>query len=254
MHEARLLNSAAPPMRLGAAMRRAWPDSPRCMASTSWRVTAPLRALSRARAGAGVNVACRLRICFVTGELLGAHKNGGIGTATTHLALFLARLGHQRHDRLYGRALDRSHASLGQRCEDAGVALTHLDARFGDIYPTLAARNLRDLRLLCGLDQDVILFQDWEGPAFASVEAKRGGLAFARPRSPSSPMARPLGCSAPTEALRATNAPSPISTWSESPSRTPTQSCARRVTCSTGCAAAGSPAGSDGSAAALSLV
>ena len=36
----------------------------------------------------------RQRICFVVTELLGLERNGGIGTAISHMALVLARHGH----------------------------------------------------------------------------------------------------------------------------------------------------------------
>ena len=57
---------------------------------------------------------------------------------------------------------------------------------------------------------------------------------------PSSPMARPPGCWTPTVGWRATRAPSPTSTWNGSCSSRRTPSCARRATCSIGCAAAAS--------------
>lgn len=119
------------------------------------------------------------RICFVTGELLGAHKNGGIGTATTHLALFLAGAGHEVTIVYTGGPwIDHANPWI-RRCEGAGIALTHLDARQGEIYPLWMRETCVIFDYLRGMEQDVILFQDWEGPAFASVTAKRAGLAFA---------------------------------------------------------------------------
>ena len=120
-----------------------------------------------------------LRICFVTGELLGAHKNGGIGTATTHLALFLAGAGHQV-DVIYTGApwIDYTSPWI-RRCAAAGVAVTHFDARSGEIYPAWLRETCVIYDHLRGLEADVILFQDWEGPAFSSIVAKQAGLAFA---------------------------------------------------------------------------
>ncbi len=120
-----------------------------------------------------------LRIGFVTGELLGAHKNGGIGTATTHLALFLADAGHAVTIVYTGASWIDYTSPWIRRCEAAGVTLTHLDARSGEIYPLWLRETCVIYEYLRGLDLDVALFQDWEGPAFASIVAKRAGLAFA---------------------------------------------------------------------------
>ena len=120
-----------------------------------------------------------LRICFVTGELLGAHKNGGIGTATTHLALFLASAGHQVSVVYTGAPwIDYTSAWI-RRCGAAGIAITHLDARSGEVYPLWLRETCVIYDHLRGLEADVILFQDWEGPAFSSIVAKQAGLAFA---------------------------------------------------------------------------
>ncbi|WP_237479906.1 glycosyltransferase [Lichenibacterium dinghuense] len=121
----------------------------------------------------------RLRICFVAGELLGAHKNGGIGTATTHAALLLARAGHDVSVVYTGSPwIDYAHPWV-RRLQAAGVALTHLDARAGEIYPVWMRETCVIHDYLRGLEHDLILFQDWEGPAFASVVAKRAASAFA---------------------------------------------------------------------------
>ena len=119
------------------------------------------------------------RICFVTGELLGAHKNGGIGTATTHLALFLARAGHGVTVVYTGAPwIDQANPWV-RRCKEAGVVLIHIDARHGEIYPVWLRETSVIFDYLRGIEQDIVLFQDWEGPAFASIVAKRAGLAFA---------------------------------------------------------------------------
>ena len=120
-----------------------------------------------------------LRICFVTSELLGAHKNGGIGTATTHLALFLAGAGHDVSVVYTGASwIDYSSIWI-RRCAAAGVAITHFDARSGEIYPLWLRETCTIYDHLRTLDADVVLFQDWEGPAFGSIVAKQAGLAFA---------------------------------------------------------------------------
>nr|WP_282587799.1 glycosyltransferase [Lichenifustis flavocetrariae] len=121
-----------------------------------------------------------LRICLVASELLGAHKNGGIGTATTHLALFLARSGH-RVTVLYTGAAAIDYMDVWpKRCISAGVSLIHLDARRGEMHPVLLRETCVIFEHLRTRDDDLVLFQDWEGPAFSSIVAKRTGLAFAQ--------------------------------------------------------------------------
>ncbi|WP_129221391.1 glycosyltransferase [Lichenibacterium ramalinae] len=119
-----------------------------------------------------------LRVCFVTSELLGAHKNGGIGTATSHLALFLAGAGHSVTLLYTGAPWIDYTSPWIRRCEAAGIAITHFDARWGETYPLWLRETCVIYDHLRTLDQDVILFQDWEGPAFSSIVAKQAGLAF----------------------------------------------------------------------------
>lgn len=119
------------------------------------------------------------RICLVASEVLGAYKNGGIGTATTHLALFLARAGHRVSLVYTGGAWIDQASPWVRRVTAAGVALTHLDARAGAVYPLWMRETCNIYEYLRTLDHDVVLFQDWEGPGFSSVVAKRAGLAFA---------------------------------------------------------------------------
>lgn len=121
-----------------------------------------------------------LRICLVASELLGAHKNGGIGTATTHLALFLARSGH-RVTVLYTGPAEIDYANAwAKRCLAAGVTLLHLDARRGNMHPLLLRETCVIFEHLRTRTDDLVLFQDWEGPAFSSIVAKQTGIAFSR--------------------------------------------------------------------------
>ncbi len=119
-----------------------------------------------------------LRICLVASEILGAYKNGGIGTATTHLALLLARRGHAIHIVYTGVApIDYKNAWI-KRCEVAGIKFTNLETRHHEIYPIWLRESCVVFNYLRTTEHDVILFQDWEGLAFSSVIAKKTGLAF----------------------------------------------------------------------------
>ena len=121
----------------------------------------------------------RLRVCLVASEFLGAYKNGGIGTATTHLALLLARAGHAVHVVYTGAAPIDYGNVWPKRCEAAGIVLTNIDPRSHEIYPIWLRESCVVFNYLRTVEQhDVILFQDWEGVAFSSMIAKKAGLAF----------------------------------------------------------------------------
>ena len=117
-------------------------------------------------------------VCFVASEILGAHKNGGIGTATSHLALFMARHQH-RVSVLYigGSPIDYSHPWI-VRCRAAGIEFTHLESRDAEVYPEWLRESSVVFDYLRHKDYGLILFQDWDGCGFASIVARRAGLAF----------------------------------------------------------------------------
>ena len=121
----------------------------------------------------------RPRLCLVASEVLGAHKNGGIGAATTHLALLMARSGHEVTVVYTGAYLIDYASPWIARCREAGIVLKRLDTRDGEIYPVWLRESSILHDYLRGFAFDAILFQDWEGSAFCSVVAKRAGLAFA---------------------------------------------------------------------------
>jgi glycosyltransferase involved in cell wall biosynthesis/GT2 family glycosyltransferase len=123
-----------------------------------------------------------MKITLVAGEILGAHKNGGIGTATSHLAAFLARNGHSvRIVYTGGSPLLSTHPWI-RRLESDGVRLVHLDRDRSPIYPRYLREGSEAFEYLRYDNDDLIIFQDWEGSAFYSVSAKKAGLAFANTR------------------------------------------------------------------------
>lgn len=112
-------------------------------------------------------------MCFVITEALGTTPFGGIATATTHAALVLSREGydvellHCGHDPLLQRA-------WGDRYEAGGVAFRWLD-RARPVGPDVVADSYRVYEQLRRDPPDVVVFQDWQGLGFCSVEAKRAG-------------------------------------------------------------------------------
>lgn len=123
-----------------------------------------------------------MKISLVASEILGAHKNGGIGTATSHLAAFLARNGHSVRIVYTGGSLLLSTHPWIRRLEKEGVRIVHLDRDRSPIYPRYLREGSEAFEYLRDDDDDLIVFQDWEGGAFCSVSAKKAGLAFADTR------------------------------------------------------------------------
>ena len=120
-----------------------------------------------------------MRICFAVTEILGAHRNGGIGTATSHLAIYLASSLHQ---------VTLLNCSDGELSEES--AWKHLYRKYGievvnlpfhnlQIEPWMSRASVAAFDYLKVREFDVIVYQDWLALAYSSAVAKRCGLAFA---------------------------------------------------------------------------
>ncbi len=121
------------------------------------------------------------RICFVQTELLGHRRAGGIATATSYIARLLGRAGFEVT--LLDAAADDQLLSQEWRDRYAsdGVAVERLD-RSDAISPAVLADTTRVYRQLRDRAFDAIVFQDWLGLGYASISAKRAGLAFGSTR------------------------------------------------------------------------
>jgi glycosyltransferase involved in cell wall biosynthesis len=125
-------------------------------------------------------VAAGKRITLVTDELLGYVRTGGIGTATTFLALALGRLGHQVELRY---SADPPDVQLAQEWahlyEKAGVRIRMLPRSDTPVEPSYFGR-MRDVELALAADPpDVVITQDLAAPAYAAIRMRALGLAFA---------------------------------------------------------------------------
>lgn len=119
-----------------------------------------------------------MRIALVASEILGAYKNGGIGTATSHLACHLARSGFDIAVIYTGAApVDYAHPWL-KRLHTAGVKVTHLHYAGIEVYPEWLRESTVIFDYLRRETFDLVLFQDWEGSGFASVIARQCGVAL----------------------------------------------------------------------------
>jgi glycosyltransferase involved in cell wall biosynthesis/GT2 family glycosyltransferase len=123
-----------------------------------------------------------MQICLVASELLGAHKNGGIGTATSHLACFLAMTGHDVSIVYTGEGgIDFSHRWV-RRLHKVGVRIAHLDVHRLPVFPGYLREATTIFEYLRYAQNDLIIFQDWQGSAFSCINARNAGLAFDRTR------------------------------------------------------------------------
>lgn len=153
---------------------RAWPD-----------LTADIELL-----GGDGGRATRARVAIASYEFVGVVRNGGIGTASTELALALARDGHEvdmiftgggevggeagfegwrEHYREQGVNLERAPHQVGETCDSVIHSAEHSLA----LYRMLKARDEER-------PYDAIHFVESLGHGFYSLLAKRNGLAFER--------------------------------------------------------------------------
>ena len=131
------------------------------------------------------NTQDRTRVCVISSEIVGPHQNGGIGTHSYYLSVFLSRqLGQQvtfvytgeieRHDEAYWQKWFRKNADI----EFVWIAPpSAANYRAGDptSYVVTSALVYEWLRRR---EFDVCHFQEMLGNGFRCFEAKRLGLAF----------------------------------------------------------------------------
>jgi glycosyltransferase involved in cell wall biosynthesis len=120
------------------------------------------------------------RISIVTSQLLGYTRNAGAGTATTFLAVALARTGH-RVEVLYSSGapatatIDPEWKRLYSR---AGVAIRPLLAGGERVEPELFAHMRTFERTLGAEPPDVVIAHDFAAPAYTALWQRQAGLAF----------------------------------------------------------------------------
>jgi glycosyltransferase involved in cell wall biosynthesis len=118
------------------------------------------------------------RITLVADELRGL-QGGGIGTATTYLAIALGRMGHEVEVLYVG---DQPRAAISSEWtrlyDEAGVRI-RTPARSGEpVDPRFFGRMLDIERALQTDSPDVVIVQDLAAPAYTALRSKHLGLAF----------------------------------------------------------------------------
>jgi glycosyltransferase involved in cell wall biosynthesis len=126
-----------------------------------------------------------LKICIVTGQMVGPLQQGGIGTATTGLAKLLAASGHHI-TLLYTRGYQMSASQMRHwsRIYAAdGINIVPLDTgRVGKVRGPMAALGYPVPQAVLGylLEHpfDIVHLNDLEGEGFLAVAARACGIAF----------------------------------------------------------------------------
>jgi glycosyltransferase involved in cell wall biosynthesis len=121
------------------------------------------------------------RVTLVADQALGYHKTGGLGTATTHLALALGRMGHEV-EILYLGELPREpvDAEWTGLYEEAGVHIRPVAEYETPVEPAYFGRMRAVELALRASAPDVVIAQDLGAPAYCAVRLRSLGLAFER--------------------------------------------------------------------------
>lgn len=117
----------------------------------------------------------RRRVCFVVSDLLGLVTNSGIGTATSYMALVLADAGHDV-TLLHTRGDASLDATWEERYRLAGIDVKVVPPAI--VAPLYLSPSYRVFEQVKREEFDTIVFQDWLALGWASMQAKRTGLAF----------------------------------------------------------------------------
>src|SRR5215468_7109067 len=119
------------------------------------------------------------RITLVADELLGYVRTGGIGTATTYLAVALGRRGHDVELLYTGGPPGAPMTEAWSRLyESSGVAVRQLERTDRQIEPPFFS-SMRDVEdALAARPPDVVIAQDLAAPAYTAMRMRNLGLAF----------------------------------------------------------------------------
>lgn len=114
----------------------------------------------------------------VAHELRGFHPVGGMGTATTFLALALARLGHSVEILLGKHAPDSIDPSWQSVYDDAGIGIRPVPRVAKAVEPWHFAHAHAVSLGLQESPPDVVVAHDFGAPAYTALRLRQAGIAF----------------------------------------------------------------------------
>jgi glycosyltransferase involved in cell wall biosynthesis len=118
------------------------------------------------------------RVTLIANELRGFRPAGGMGTATTHLAFALARLGHTV-EILLGKRDPRSlDPQWAARYKDAGIEIRPVPHSADRVEPWEFAHAHSVMLGLRDAAPDVVVAHDFGAPAYSSLRLRQCGLGF----------------------------------------------------------------------------
>jgi glycosyltransferase involved in cell wall biosynthesis len=119
------------------------------------------------------------RVTVVADEMLGHTRTGGLGTATTFLALALGRMGHEVEFLYVG---DRPSAPMAAEWaglyEQARVRIRFLPQRNAVIEPGFLERAYETELALAADPPEIVVAQELAAPAYTSLRMRQLGLGF----------------------------------------------------------------------------
>jgi glycosyltransferase involved in cell wall biosynthesis len=118
------------------------------------------------------------RVTVIAHELRGFHPVGGMGTATTFLALALARLGHSVEILLGKHAPQSIDPTWLSLYEDAGIGIRPVPRAAKVVEPWHFAHAHAVSLGLQESPPDVVVAHDFGAPAYTALRLRQAGIAF----------------------------------------------------------------------------
>jgi glycosyltransferase involved in cell wall biosynthesis len=118
------------------------------------------------------------RVTVVAHELRGFHPVGGMGTATTFLALALARLGHSVEILLGKHAPQSIDPTWRSLYDDAGIGIRPVPRTAKVVEPWHFAHAHAVSLGLQESPPDVVVAHDFGAPAYTALRLRQAGIAF----------------------------------------------------------------------------